>query len=80
MTRDELWEALKLFNVVTRRYFHPLCSHYPFYSSLPSARPEDLPVAERVAERILCLPLYGTLEAEAIENVCTIISELRDAR
>jgi dTDP-4-amino-4,6-dideoxygalactose transaminase len=80
MTRDELWEALKLFNVVTRRYFHPLCSHYPFYSSLPSARPEDLPVAERVAERILCLPLYGMLEAEVVENVCTIISELRDAR
>ena len=76
MTRDELWEALELFNVVTRRYFHPLCSHYPFYSALPSARPEDLPVAERVAERILCLPLYGTLEAQAVENVCTIISEL----
>jgi len=80
MTRDELWEVLKLFNVVTRRYFHPLCSHYPFYSVLPSARPENLPVAERVAGRILCLPLYGTLEAQAVENVCTIISELHDAR
>jgi dTDP-4-amino-4,6-dideoxygalactose transaminase len=80
MTRDELWRALKLFNVVTRRYFSPLCSHYPFYSSLPSARPENLPVAERISGRILCLPLYGTLEAEAVENVCTIISELADVR
>jgi dTDP-4-amino-4,6-dideoxygalactose transaminase len=80
MTRDELWEALKLFNVVTRRYFHPLCSHYPFYSTLPSARPENLPVAERVAERILCLPLYGTLEAEVVENVCSIVSGLHNVR
>lgn len=76
MTRDELWDALKLFNVVTRRYFSPLCSRYPFYSALPSARPENLPVAERVAERILCLPLYGTLETGAVENVCAIISGL----
>ena len=48
--------------------------------SRTTARPENLPVAERVAKRILCLPLYGTLEAQAVENVCTIISELRDAR
>ena len=80
MTRDELWEALKLFNVVTRRYFSPLCSHYPFYSTLPSARPENLPVAERVAERILCLPLYGTLEAEVVEDICSIISGLHHVR
>jgi dTDP-4-amino-4,6-dideoxygalactose transaminase len=80
MTRDELWQALKLFNVVTRRYFHPLCSRYPVYSTLPSARPENLPVAERVAERILCLPLYGTLEPEVVEKVCAIISELRHVR
>jgi dTDP-4-amino-4,6-dideoxygalactose transaminase len=78
LTRDELWKALKLFNVVTRRYFSPLCSHYPFYSSLPSAQPENLPVSERVAEGILCLPLYGTLGAEVVENICTIISGLRD--
>jgi dTDP-4-amino-4,6-dideoxygalactose transaminase len=80
MTRDELWQALKLFNVVTRRYFSPLCSHYPFYASLRSAGQQNLPIAERVAASNLCLPLYGTLEAEAVENVCTIIRELRHVR
>lgn len=76
-TRDELWSALKLFNVVTRRYFSPLCSRYPAYAALASARPERLPVAERAAERNLCLPLYGTLPPDAVEIVCAIISELR---
>lgn len=75
--RDELWALLKQFNVITRKYFHPLCSHYPSYASAPSARPENLPVAERVAASVLCLPLYGTLSASAVENICTIIAELR---
>lgn len=77
LSRDELWSALKLFNVITRKYFHPLCSHYPSYASLPSSRPENLPVAERVAASVLCLPLYGTLSASSVETICTIISELR---
>lgn len=77
MTRDELWANLKLFNVITRKYFHPLCSHYPSYASLPSSRPENLPVAERVAASVLCLPLYGTLSASTVETICTIIAELR---
>jgi len=79
MTRDELWIALKEFNVVTRRYFAPLCSHYPFYSKAASADPRNLPTAERIAERVLCLPLYGTLEPEAVENICRILCELPDA-
>ena len=80
MKRDELWSALKEFNVVTRRYFAPLCSHYPFYASLPSADPGNLPIAERVAEQVLCLPLYGTLESDAVEAICHILRELPDAR
>jgi len=80
MTRDDLWAALREFNVVTRRYFAPLCSHYPFYASLPSADPENLGNAERVAERVLCLPLYGTLESDAVEGISRILSELPHAR
>lgn len=76
MTRDELHEALGLFNVVARKYFHPLCSHYPSYSSLPSAQPENLPVAERVTASILCLPLYGSLDPETVERICALIAEL----
>jgi dTDP-4-amino-4,6-dideoxygalactose transaminase len=80
MSRDDLWHALKEFNVITRRYFAPLCSHYSFYASLSSAAPANLPVAERVAEQVLCLPLYGGLESAAVDAVCSIISGLADAR
>jgi dTDP-4-amino-4,6-dideoxygalactose transaminase len=60
--RDRLLARLRDFNVYCRKYFHPLCNRIPPYASLPSADPEKLPVSERVADRVLCLPLYGSLE------------------
>ncbi|MBF0275933.1 MAG: DegT/DnrJ/EryC1/StrS family aminotransferase, partial [Nitrospinae bacterium] len=34
MSRNNLYETLKEFNVFTRKYFSPLCSTYPHYSHL----------------------------------------------
>ncbi len=76
LDRDELYTLLKRFNVHARKYFYPLCSRYPSYASLPSSSPEKLPVAERIAARVLCLPLYGTLGKDAVEDICSIIAEL----
>lgn len=61
LDRDELQRALLAENVVTRKYFHPLCSENACYRELPSARPDALPHAHRLASRILCLPIYGDL-------------------
>lgn len=75
-SRDELHAALKRFNIHARKYFSPLCSHFPCYAALPSSRPENLPVAERIAAQVLCLPLYGGLEKHIPSAVSSIISEL----
>jgi dTDP-4-amino-4,6-dideoxygalactose transaminase len=77
MSRDELYTLLKRFNVHPRKYFYPLCSTYSCYSALPSADPRNLPVAERVAQQILCLPLYGTLDEDTVRTVCTLVKELQ---
>lgn len=79
-TRDELSEALKSINAYPRKYFYPLCSRYPCYHELPSAAPEKLPVAERIASRVLCLPVYGDLPIEAVEHICAAIQTLHDYR
>jgi len=73
--RDELYEYFKQFNVFCRKYFFPLCSRYPMYAALPSSAPEKLPVAERVASQILCLPIYGTLEETTVRTICGILRE-----
>ena len=79
MSRNELYTSLKQCNVHPRKYFHPLASRYSCYSSLPSAHPDRLPVAERVVERILSLPLYGTLGTDAVESICSIVAGLQTA-
>jgi len=79
ISRDALSEVLRKCNIHSRKYFYPLCSNYPCYSALPSSAPENLPVANRIAGRILCLPLYGELDKETARNVCLIIDECRGA-
>ncbi|UCE32097.1 MAG: DegT/DnrJ/EryC1/StrS family aminotransferase, partial [Burkholderiales bacterium] len=71
--RDALHAQLRAHNVITRRYFFPLCSDYACYSGLPSAQPQRLPVATRVASEVLCLPLYGALTDEDVHRVCDVI-------
>lgn len=78
-SRDVVHDELLKYNVVTRKYFFPLCTDYPSYKQLPSASPDNLPVARRVAGEVLCLPLYGTLDLAAIEQICEVIAALQGA-
>lgn len=73
MSRDGLYEALKEFNVFTRKYFYPLCSQLQCYHLLPSASPENLPTAESISRRVLNLPLYGTLALRDVYRICDVI-------
>ncbi|MBC8593978.1 DegT/DnrJ/EryC1/StrS family aminotransferase [Oscillospiraceae bacterium N12] len=69
MTRDELYFKLKGENVLGRRYFYPLISEFSTYRGLDSARMENLPVATRVADSVVCLPMYHSLTEGEIEKV-----------
>lgn len=61
MGRDELYEKLKGRGIFGRRYFYPLISEFPVYRRLDSAARESLPVAHRLAESVICLPMYAGL-------------------
>ena len=69
MTRDELYFKLKGENFLGRRYFYPLISEFSTYRGLDSARMENLPVATRVADSVVCLPMYHSLTEGEIEKV-----------
>lgn len=58
--RDQLYDVLKEVNIYSRRYFYPLISSFSMYRHLPSANPQNLPVAEGISQKILCLPIYLT--------------------
>ena len=74
-TRDELYEKLKHYNVYGRRYFYPLISQFPTYRELLSAQPDNLPVAVKVANQVICLPIYSELDIENISRIVQIIAK-----
>ncbi len=75
MSRDALYEKLKSRNIFGRRYFYPLISQFPAYRGLESAMPGKLPVAARIAEQVICLPLYPELECAGLERIYGLIRE-----
>lgn len=68
-TRDELYEAMKSKNILTRRYFYPLISSFSTYRGLSSASKENLPEATKLADTVLCLPMHHELTEEDIDRV-----------
>lgn len=65
-------EALNLSEIYPRRYFYPSLSHLDYVGNWPT------PVADDVALRVLCLPLYHELSPEEVELICRLI--LREKR
>jgi dTDP-4-amino-4,6-dideoxygalactose transaminase len=78
MSRDELYEELKKYNVYTRRYFYPLICDYSCYRSVSVKNP--LTVARKVASRILTLPIYYDLGLEDVQKICDIVVHIRSHR
>ncbi len=73
MSRDALYEKLKANNIYGRRYFYPLITAFTPYRDYPSANPENLPVATKVAEQVLCLPMHHALTDNDVERIIKAI-------
>jgi len=76
ISRDEVYTELRKHNIYSRRYFYPLISQFPAYKGLDSALPGKLPIAEKITEEILCLPLFPDLNKAKIEFVLEKIKSL----
>lgn len=73
-TRDELYFEMRDANVLGRRYFYPLISEFSTYRGLPSATPANLPVAKRLADQVICLPMHHALTDEDVDRViCAVV-------
>lgn len=73
MTRDELYFKMQEKGVFGRRYFYPLISTFSTYCGLPSATPENLPVATRIANEVICLPMHHGLTETDVDRVLELI-------
>ncbi|NMG33211.1 DegT/DnrJ/EryC1/StrS family aminotransferase [Azoarcus sp. TTM-91] len=73
--RDQLYEKLKAHGILSRRYFYPLLSSLPLYRGLPSAAPERLVNANRIADQVICLPIFPDLDVATQDRIVeTLVS------
>ena len=73
MSRDALYAKLKENNILGRRYFYPLISEFTTYKGLESSRKENLPVAHKLADSVICLPMYADLTDEDVERIIGVV-------
>ena len=73
MTRDQLYFKMKKEGILSRRYFYPLISNFSTYRGLESSHPENLPVATKMANEVICLPMHHELTEEDLSRVIICI-------
>ncbi len=74
--RDEVYEVLKTKNIYTRKYFYPLTSTFDCYKGRYNA--DSTPVALRISQSVLTLPLYAELELDNVDIISEYIKQITD--
>lgn len=67
--RNHVSDQLKEHNIFARKYFYPLTNNNEWYGNHGS----ETPVALRLSEQVLTLPLYPDLPLETVDEICDII-------
>lgn len=57
-------------NVFPRRYFRPACTQLPYVKQAGTC-----PISERLANSVMCLPMYHGLEDASIERIADMLKE-----
>lgn len=78
-SRDWVQEEFKNYNVFTRKYFYPLCSDFSWYKHLESAKPINLPQAQKSVKQVLSMPFYGELDIESVGKICNILKKIHES-
>lgn len=73
MSRDALYDKLREHNIWGRRYFYPLITSFEPYRNYPSASVANLPVANKIAEQVICMPLYPELSVCEVEKIVGLL-------
>lgn len=69
--REQIIEKLELNNIYARKYFYPLTNQFPCYKG--AYEHYNTPIAERISENVLTLPLYADLAVDDVDRICEII-------
>ena len=71
LSRDEVADKLAANNIFARKYFYPLTSEFSIVKSLYGE--SNTPIAKKISENILTLPLFSDLTVADVDRICDII-------
>ena len=69
--RNGVYDALAEQGIYARKYFYPLTSTFACFHN--AYDPAETPVARRIADSVLTLPLYADLLPDDVDRICDII-------
>lgn len=70
-SRDKVAAELAENNIFARKYFYPITSEFECYKGKFPI--QSTPVAKRISEQVLTLPLYADLSVDDVDRICDII-------
>lgn len=77
-SRDEVADLLEQkYKILSRKYFYPLLSDLNCYRQEYNSA--DTPIAKRLSDAVLTLPLFVDLTHEQVDYICDAIAEIREA-
>lgn len=71
--RDAAYGRLRERGILARKYFYPLVCDLECYAGTPFAAGAAVPVARRLSDGVLCLPLYGALDPDTVDRICDVV-------
>jgi dTDP-4-amino-4,6-dideoxygalactose transaminase len=77
ITRDQVYEIFKDFGIHCRRYFYPLITDFPMYRNTLASDRNNLLVANRIAQQVLCLPIFPDLSECTVEQIIEVLKHPR---
>lgn len=69
--RDEVYKQLAENNIIARKYFYPLTNSFSCFEEKYDVN--ETPIALRISESVLTLPLYADLTMEEVDRICEIV-------
>lgn len=70
LNRDQIKQKLAEHGIGARKYFYPITNEYSFSKEKYKG---DTPVAKKISQQVLTLPLYSDLSVEEVDIICDLI-------
>jgi dTDP-4-amino-4,6-dideoxygalactose transaminase len=71
-SRDQIYDELKARGILSRKYFHPICTDFEPYRDWPIASVRNVPHALIVKSQVLCLPFFSGVTDEDVEDISAV--------